>query len=401
MNKFDMTIVVKKYFSRLILKLFAIAICITLSDSPCLAETIESMTVSPSTYAQLPYWEQDDHSKALLAFKNSCVEILQRDANTIFNPSLQHRTTRQWQRVCQAAMKIHQPTSNNARQFFESWFVPYHVANQGNVKGIFTGYYLPLLHARLQPNKQFTVPIHALPQDLVKVDLSLFRSEFSGKTIIGQFKNNALFPYPDRKAIMEGVIEGKARILAWGNNAIDIYFAQVQGSAIVDLPDKHRFVIGYAGDNGRVYSSIGKILIARNQLTKQTVSMQSIRSWLTSHPDEMEALLNQNASYVFFKMLPDKNPLGTEKVPLTPERSLAIDNRYIPFGVPIWLTTAIPDKASASLVPYRHLLIAQDTGGAIRGVVRGDVYWGTGEKAAFIAGHMNSPGEYWVLLPAN
>jgi membrane-bound lytic murein transglycosylase A len=385
---------VKRFLIRII-----IVSCGLLPGQQCLSEPAAEMTLSQTDYRQLPSWEQDDHSRALLAFRLSCTEILRRDPQSDFNAGLKSVALQQWQRACQAAMKIHQPDQLTARRFFETWFAPYHVSNEGKHEGLFTGYYMPLLHARLKPSKKFSIPIHALPNDLVKVDLGLFRPEFAGKSIVGQVRNNMLFPYPDRKAIIEGMINGKARTLAWSDNPIDVFFAQVQGSAVIELPNKRRFIIGYAGDNGRRYSSIGKILVTNNELTRQTVSMQSIRIWLANHPDQVNAILNQNASYVFFKVLPDKNPLGTEKVPLTPERSLAVDNRYIPFGAPVWLSTAIPDESSESLLPFHHLLIAQDTGGAIKGVVRGDVYWGTGDKAEFIAGHMNSPGEYWILLP--
>jgi membrane-bound lytic murein transglycosylase A len=167
----------------------------------------------------------------------------------------------------------------------------------------------------------------------------------------------------------------------------------------VQLPHKKQFLINYAGSNGRPYTSLGKVLVKNQDLTSQHSSMQDIRAWLLKHPEKMNSVLNKNASYVFFRVLKNKDPLGAEQVPLTSRRSLAVDKSYIPLGVPVWLDTGFPSKSSQELVSFRHLMIAQDTGGAIKGIVRGDVYWGSGDKATFIAGHMKSPGRYWLLLP--
>ncbi len=362
------------------------------SDSP--------MILTKATFAQLSSWQEDDHSKALHAFQRSCADILKRDPGESFSSFTQSGLVRHWQTICLAANKIHKWNKLTVRQFFETWFDPYYVSTKDGHEGLFTGYYLPLLHGHLHRSKRYNVPIYGLPNDLVKVDLGLFSTELAGKKIVGQLKDNKLSLYPDRSAIEKKLINRKAHVLAWSEDPVDVYFAHIQGSAVVQLPNKHRFVIGYAGSNGRPYTSVGKILIDENQLTKQTVSMQSIRTWLAQHPKQAKDILNRNASYVFFKVLKDRHPLGTEEVPLTPERSLAIDNRYIPFGAPVWLSTTIPaNNSKEASMPFHHLLIAQDTGGAIKGVVRGDVYWGTGAKAAFIAGHMKSPGEYWMLLP--
>lgn len=182
--------------------------------------------------------------------------------------------------------------------------------------------------------------------------------------------------------------------------ANELFFAHIQGSALVQLTNGQRILIGYAGGNGHPYTSIGKVLVNNHQLDSKKISMQSIRAWLLQHPQQITTLLNHNASFVFFKILPDHHPLGTQRVPLTPERSLAVDTRYLPLGAPLWLSTTIPIEKMQTK-PFQHLVIAQDTGSAIQGIVRGDIYWGTGKKAEFIAGHMQQPGQYWILLPAN
>lgn len=354
-----------------------------------------AVTMSKTSFDELSEWDKDNHAQAFYAFQQSCAEILNRNAETFSSPLLDAAPTHKWQAVCKAANKIHKPDAETSRQFFETWFVPYHLANDSDYGGLLTGYYLPLVHARLHRDKSFNVPIYALPKDLVKVDLGLFRPEFAGKSIVGQLKENRLFPYPNRAAITQGEIKNHAKVIAWSDSPIDVFFAQVQGSAIVEFPDHQQKVIGYAGDNGCQYLAIGKVLVERGELSKENVSMQTISQWLLQHPKQANELLNQNNSYVFFQLLKDSNPLGTERVALTPERSLAVDNRYIPFGAPVWTVTNIPEHKSA----FKHLLIAQDTGGAIKGVVRGDIYWGAGKKAEFIAGRMNQYGEMWIFLP--
>ncbi len=355
------------------------------------------LILTPTQFANLPDWSQDNHAQALIAFHHSCTEILTRPtAQTAFANFPEASDVKTWQRICKAAQQLTKPSQTQAQQFFEHWFTPYHITDQTNSQGLFTGYYLPLIKASLQKTKHYHVPIYALPTDLVKIDLGLFKPEWAQKKIVGQFTNNqTLQPYPDRIAINQGAIKNKARILLWGDNPIDVFFAQIQGSALVQLPDGKQMMIGYAGDNGRSYTAIGNILITQYGIDKKNMSMQTIRDWLQQHPTKIKTILNQDASYVFFKKLNHEAPLGTEQVPLTPERSLAIDINYLPFGAPLWLETTMPSSTKT----FRHLMIAQDSGGAIRGVVRGDIYWGSGDAVAHIAGNMQNSGRYWILLP--
>ena len=195
-------------------------------------------------------------------------------------------------------------------------------------------------------------------------------------------------------------MQNTAPIIAWVADPIDLYFAQIQGSVVIELRDKRTLLLSYAGNNGYAYVSIGKWLVDHHEMARKIISMQTIRQWLKQHPDRIMFILNQNPSYVFFTLAKNGEPLGTQNVPLTPQRSLAVDMRYIPLGAPVWLNTSVPDAATQSTLPFRQLLIAQDSGGAIKGVVRGDVYWGFGEQAEYNAGHMQSRGQYWLLLPA-
>lgn len=353
-----------------------------------------------SNFSRLQNWQQSDQTQALIAFQHSCSEILKRDPDSAFSYLTQSRKTKDWQAICLAANKITSPDSLTARQFFENWFEPYYVLNNLNSHGLFTGYYLPVLQASLHKDQVYSTPIYSLPRDLIRVNLGLFRPEFAGKYIVGQLNNNTLMPYPDRAAINNGAIKSSADVIAWDNNIIDLFYAQIQGCAIVQLPNHHQFIIDYAGDNGHQYTAIGKVLIENKTITKQDASLQTIRAWLLQHPYQVNDVLNNDASYVFFKILESGSPTGKEGVPLTPQGSLAIDNQYIPLGVPIWIDTVIPhNNPTINLIPYQHLLIAQDVGGAIKGIIRGDIYWGAGDNAEFIAGHLKSPGEYWMLLP--
>jgi membrane-bound lytic murein transglycosylase A len=352
--------------------------------------------LSKKSFIELPAWKNDDHYQALLAFQRSCTEIQKRKPEEAFATEPHSGNARDWQTICTAANHLTEKNNEAARAFFETWFDPYQVRNNLNSHGLFTGYYLPLLQGSLKPDKRFSIPIYAIPNDLVTIHLGKFHHELAGTTLVGQLKNNKLYKYPDRSAINQGAIHQQTKVLVWTDNLLDVFFAQIQGSAIVELPDHERFIINYAGTNGRPYTAIGKTLLERNAIPKKNLSMQTLRTWLEQHPKEINTVLNSNASYVFFKILKTSDPLGSEQIPLMPERSLAVDTRFIPLGAPLWLNTTLPTQTPST---FQHLMIAQDTGGAIKGIIRGDVYWGASEKAADIAGHMQSDGQYWILLP--
>lgn len=352
-----------------------------------------------TSFSHLPNWQSDEQTQAFNAFQQSCHEILKRNPNNAFSYLQQSGNNQQWQDICLAANNLINPNAISIKQFFEEWFEPYYVLNNFNPYGKFTGYYLPILQGKLIRDKNYSIPIYSVPNDLIKVNLGLFNPQLHGKYIVGQLKDNTLIPYPDRASINNNAVKSKAKVIIWSNDPIDLFFAQIQGSAIVELPTHQQLLIGYAADNGHHYTAIGKVLLENNALTKQNISLQSIRNWLLQHPTQINDILNQDQSYVFFKIIGKGGPTGKEGVPLTAQGSLAIDNNYIPLGVPIWLNTEIPQMNSDQLKPFNHLLIAQDVGGAIKGIVRGDVYWGEGDQAAFIAGHMNSSGKYWMLLP--
>lgn len=355
------------------------------------------LVLTKTAFTQLPQWDQDDHAQALIAFQRSCKSIMQRKPNAPYSALPQFGTVKDWQAICITASQLKKPDITTARQFFENTFEPYLVKNYFNSQGLFTGYYLPLLHASFKKDTQYSYPIYGLPKDLVRINISEFFPHLPNKTLVAQLKNNRLSPLPDRSQITkEGI---NAPVILWTNNVVEIFFAQIQGSAQVRLPDGKTVLISYASNNGHPYTPIGRTLIQKKLLSKEKISMQTIKAWLYEHPDQIEDILNHNASYVFFNLLTTEGPIGTQQVPLTPQRSLAIDTRYLPLGAPIWLSTQVPSRSPGETSSYQHLLIAQDTGGEIKGIVRGDIYWGAGEHAEWMAGHMKNTGKYWVLLP--
>lgn len=306
-----------------------------------------------------------------------------------------------WLPACATAAATAAATPDAARAFFAAAFVPYRVTDRGDADGLFTGYYEPLLRGARAPDARYRHPLLGRPADLVSVDLGQFDPELEGRRVAGRVAGGRLVPYPDRAAIERGALAGRGLELLWVDDPVDRFFLEIQGSGQVRLPDGGTVRVGYADQNGHPYRAIGKDLIASGAIAKEQVSMQAIRAWLETHPDEAPAVMARNPSYVFFRELPDlagaSGPLGAQGVPLTPGRSLAVDRKFLPLGAPVWLDATAPYPEGER--PLRRLLVAQDTGGAIRGPVRGDVFWGAGPEAERLAGRMKSPGRLFVLLP--
>ncbi len=291
-----------------------------------------------------------------------------------------------------------------AREFFETWFQPYRVSDRGQSVGLFTGYYEPVLHGSRHPGGRYRVPLHAAPSDLLRIDLSRFNPELAGYAIWGRVEHGEFAPYYTRAEIDDGALAGQNLELLWVDDPIAKFFLQIQGSGQVRLDDGSVVRVGYAAQNGRPYRAIGRDLIEIGALHRGQVTLQTIRIWLSAHPADAATIMERNPSYIFFEEHPElaaaDGPLGTEGVPLTAGRSLAVDRRFLPLGAPLWLDTSAPRPDSPEAeVPLQRLMVAQDTGGAIKGVVRGDVFWGAGEPAEAIAGRMQSQGGLVLLLP--
>lgn len=305
-------------------------------------------------------------------------------------------TVADWLKVCADAGALADPDAETTRRFFASRFVPHRVGFGDDDQGLFTGYYEAELHGAWQRKPPFTVPLYAPPRDMITADLRLFDPGLAGRRIIGRIKDGQLIPYHNRAEIDAGALAGRNLELLWVDDPIDAFFLQIQGSGRVRMADGRVERVGYASKNGHPYVAIGRPLIERGAIPKEQMSMQAIRRWLADHPAERDAVMNLNPSYVFFRRIDGDGPIGAQGVVLTPGRSLAVDTSLLPLGAPIWLDTTEPLSPET---PLRRLVIAQDTGGAIKGAIRGDLFWGHGDDAAAKAGAMKQQGRYYLLLP--
>ncbi|MGH6969596.1 MAG: murein transglycosylase A, partial [Stellaceae bacterium] len=298
-----------------------------------------------------------------------------------------------WRQPCAAAAALNRPSDEAVRQFLESEFTPFAASDNGKIDALFTGYYDPELAGARRQSARFDVPILARPPDLVSVSLGAFRPAWRGERIAGRVVDGRLVPYWTRAEIEAGALDRFHLALFYVADPIELFFLQIQGSGRVRLPDGSTVEIGYDGENGRAYVTLGRLLVERGAMTLDQVSLQSIEAWLHAHPAEAKALMDENPSYVFFRALAGAAPLGAQGVALTPEHSLAVDPRFVPLGVPLWL-----DMAQGATVT-RLLAVAQDTGAAIKGPLRGDLFWGAGGAAAVQAGPMRAVGRLFLLLP--
>jgi membrane-bound lytic murein transglycosylase A len=360
--------------------------------------------LEPVPFSALASWADDSPGEAVVAFRRSCAPILRRDPAAAFADDPRAGVNADWQAACRAAEAL--PATRDgiddaaARGFFEGWFQPYAVTAEGEALGLFTGYYEPLLTGSLEPVPG-GVPLRRAPGDIITVDLSPFAEDLDGRRVRGRLDGDRLIPYFARGEIERGALDGRALELLWVDDPIQKFFLQIQGSGLVQLADGRLLRVGYADQNGRAYRPIGRDLVEMGELTREEVSLQSIAAWLRANPERADELMDKNPSYVFFQLLGEaadlEGPLGAQGVPLLAGRSLAVDRRHIPYGAPVWLETTAPFPDGDR--PLERLMIAQDTGGAIRGGVRGDVFWGAGDLAERVAGHMNSRGRYYLFLP--
>ncbi len=338
---------------------------------------------SVSKWEMLPDWQAMDVTPSWPAFMQSCNVL---------------KTKPHWQEVCGRAAEVDKNNGAAQREFYQEWFTPYQVFNpDGSEQGMITGYYEPLLKGSRVKTARFRYPLYGTPDDLLQVDLGDAYPQLKGLRLRGRLEGKRVVPYYSRADIDTGVPALKDRVLFWVDNAVDLFFLHIQGSGRIELPDGTRVKVGYADMNGQAYVPIGKKLVEAGAMKLEDVTMQRIRDWAEQNPRKVAAMLEQDPSYVFFRELPEDTtaPIGALGVPLTTEYSVAVDARIIPLGAPVFLSTTQPDSAA----PLNRLMLAQDTGGAIRGAVRADFFWGFGESAAAQAGRMKQQGRLWVLFP--
>lgn len=351
-------------------------------------------------FSQLPGWETAEFKKSLETFQTSCRAFIKQDPERVVGTDTIDLQAKDWQPACHAALNINPVLEKSAKLFFQEWFSPVEFYDNKPVRGLFTGYYMPLLKGSYTKTKEFNVPLYELPKNLVTIDLGLFLPHLKNRKLVGRIEGNKVVPFYNREQINKGAIKDTAQVLLWVNSPIDRLFLEIQGSGIIEFEDGKRIYVGYDGQNGEPYTPIAGVLIKKGIMTKHNASMQGIKRYLEAHPKQMDKVINQNKSFVFFRKLSLDAALGSQGVALTPGYSLAIDRQWIPMGAPLWLSTTRPDSKNPDTnKPMQRLMIAQDTGGAIKGKVRGDVFWGGGDKATLIAGHMKNEGHYWLLLP--
>ena len=340
--------------------------------------------LKPAAWGQLPGWRDDDLTLTWPAWLQSCRGLRG-------NPA--------WSGVCDAAMQLSAlPESGEIRTYLEQQFQVWQVNQaEGGGEGLVTGYYEPMLRGSRSPTSRYRFPLYGPPDDMLVVDLAAIYPELKSLRLRGRLQGNKVVPYWTRAEIEAGAAPIRGKEVLWVDDPVELFFLQVQGSGRVRLENGDTVRIGYADQNGHPYRSIGKWLVEKGEITLDKASMQGIKDWGRRNPDRLPELLNANPSYVFFRELPSSGggPLGALGVPLTNERSIAVDPRGIPLGAPVWLSTTRPNSREA----LNRLVMAQDTGSAIRGNVRADFFWGYGEEAGKLAGAMKQKGRMWLLLP--
>jgi len=350
-----------RIFPLFLLPLMVLTACATETRPP-------KLELNNASYKDVPGWQQDATLEALNALRRSCETLKGKSNDDTIGTGLSARPAWLWKQSCSAAESTQIVTDADAKKFFETYFQPYLAANYSDADGLFTGYYEPILQGARKRSETYRYPVYKLPRN---------KRGFS------------------RKQIDNGALKKKNLEIAWVEDPYDLFFMHIQGSGRIALEDGEEIRVNYAGQNGKEYVSIGKVLIDRGVMEKEQVNMASLKAWLqNASAEEARELLWQNPSYIYFRVNEGDGPLGAQGVVLTPERSLAVDPSFVPLGTPVFIKTTLPDGQ-----PYQRLMIAQDKGGAIKGPVRGDVFFGAGNVAGEKAGYMKQRGEWYLLLP--
>lgn len=387
-------------------RIFSFAALLFLSACATTTVTKEADNTTPlvlkaASYADLPNWTNDDMQGFMQAYQTSCNRILKKAPSDKFSANAAFGTYADWQAPCRAAQSVNANEGAAVRAFLEQNFKVVQATAAGNPEGLFTGYYESTLNGSRTKKGPYQYPLLGRPSDLVMVELGDFRDELKGQRIAGRVIDGKLKPYESRAEIESGKLpSAQYHPVVWLDDKHDAFFVQVQGSGVVHLDDGSIMRVGYDGQNGHLYYAIGRELVKRGIYKKDEVSMDTIRNWLAQNPDKAEELMNTNPSFVFFRETEDDGsgagPKGGEGVVLTAKRSLAIDHGKLPYGFPVYISIDYADENGRKL---DRLVMAQDTGGAIKGAVRGDVYWGSGATAEKMAGPMKAKGKYYFLIP--
>lgn len=373
---------ISRYTTHIACVLIVLAGCAPLAPCPvCPAKPAPERAIYKAVgFASLPGWQGAALEQSLQAFLAGCA-----------------KPAAPLTRACELAAAVPAGDEPAARGFFESVFAPYALASsEAGEIGLVTGYYEPVIEGSRTPTEINRTPIFGLPEDLVVVDLSTINPELRNSRLRGRLDGRRLVPYYSRAEIESRGLAFQAPVIGWTADPVELFFLQIQGSGQLELEGGERIRIGYADQNGHPYRSLGRHLVERGELALEQASMQGIKAWAAANPERLQQALNHNASYVFFRELADaRGPIGALGIALSPEYSLAVDRRFVPLGAPVYLASTYP----LSPTPLERLMAAHDTGGAIRGVVRADFFWGSGAQAGASAGRMRQQGRMWLLWP--
>lgn len=343
----------------------------------------------PLQWTHLTGWSSHDFGLGYEAYVRSCAVLKNKEDVQNLSIGPYKLIAEDWKKACQLVLEAH-----DFQQALENHYIPVAIQKGGRMNGHFTGYYVPLLKGSTSYSPEYPIPLYRRPGDLVDVNLGLFRADLKGKRISGRLNGRRLVPHADRAEIEAGALEGQGLELLWVSSAADAFFLHIQGSGYVEMEDGRLLKVGYDGQNGHPYYAIGRSLVSAGEVAQEDMSLQAIAAWMMDNPDRAEALMQENRSFIFFRLLEGDGVLGAQGVELTPERSLAVDWRLVPYGAPLWIETDLPDG-----VPFHQFMMAQDTGGAIRGPGRGDIFFGMGADALELAGPMNAKGRMVVFIP--
>ncbi|AFX99704.1 3D domain protein [Candidatus Endolissoclinum faulkneri L2] len=364
------------------------------------AEKGKTLFLSRYSFANLPGWLEDNVDAAVPAMLSSCSCILRKNDDKYISSAVpRFGTVGDWRKACMA-LKHNFKTNSSAATFravFEEYFAVWRASDEISSDDLFTGYYEPTVRGARKYDVNYTVPLYSRPDNLIMVNFGNFRKNMKRESIAGRSEEFQIKPYDSRAEIEGGSLKNKVKAIFYLSDPIDAFFLHIQGSGLIILPDGSHTRVGYDGQNGHAYFPIGQYLIKEGYVEHDGISMQKIRTWLKNHPKQMHSIMNLNASYIFFREISGEGPIGAQGVVLTAGRSLAVDPTKHALGVPIWVDIDYDYYNSR----IRRLMVAQDTGGAIHGPIRGDFFWGSGESAGEMAGPMKAKGRIWLLLPIN
>lgn len=354
-------------------------------------DVIGTVLLKQVSFDELTGWNNENFTEVIPVFAKNCDKLQKIKSKYIGSGEIKVETSI-IQDKCNKFAAQHIDSAPKMKKFMEKEFVAYAVTDNGKAEGKFTSYYEAVINASYTKDDKYKYPIYGKPHDLVETNLRDFDKELPDTRLVGRVVDNKFIPYYNRRDIEKNGIS--APVLMWGDDLVDIHFMQIQGSAVAKMKDGSEVRIGYADNNGYKFKGIGSILISKGVIKPEDSSMPKIREWLRQNPDKAQDLMAENERFIFQKINKADGPLGAFGVPLTAGRSLAVDTRYIPLGSILWLNTYSPDHREINKTVF-----AQDIGSAIKGVVRGDYFWGYGEEALKHAGRMNSTGKYFIILP--